>query len=162
IDIKNNNNLKIKLFITDLVEKNLSREEGILSSTGSIRAITGKYTGRSPKDRYVVNDDVSADVIDWGAVNQPIDEDSFERLYHKVTEHLSNKEEVFSLKAFAGADEKYRLPVEVINEYAWHNLFARQLFITPTEEEYEEHDPGFTILSAPTCKADPSVDGTAS
>src|SRR5699024_11526401 len=72
------------------------------------------------------------------------------------------KEEVFSLKAFAGADEKYRLPVEVINEYAWHNLFARQLFITPTEEEYEEHDPEFTILSAPTCKADPSVDGTAS
>src|SRR5699024_9545905 len=61
-----------------------------------------------------------------------------------------------------GADEKYRLPVEVINEYAWHNLFARQLFITPTEEEYEEHDQGFTILSAPTCKDDPSVDGTAS
>src|SRR5699024_2942828 len=78
------------------------------------------------------------------------------------TEHLSNKEEVFSLKAFAEADEKYRLPVEVINEYAWHNLFARQLFITPTEEEYEEHDPVFTILSAPTCIVDPSVDGTGS
>src|SRR5699024_9664409 len=160
--LKTKKNLQHNLSVSVLVEKILSREEGILSSTGSIRAITGKYTGRSPKDRYVVNDDVSADVIDWGAVNQPIDEASFERLYHKVTEHLSNKEEVFSLKAFAGADEKYRLPVEVINEYAWHNLFARQLFITPTEEEYEEHDPGFTILSAPTCKADPSVDGTTS
>ncbi|HLQ95176.1 MAG TPA: phosphoenolpyruvate carboxykinase (ATP) [Pseudogracilibacillus sp.] len=160
--LKTKENIQHNLSVSVLVEKILSREEGILSSTGAIRSITGKYTGRSPKDRFVVNDDVSADVIDWGAVNQPIDEASFERLYHKVTEHLSNKEEIFSLKAFAGADEKYRLPVEVINEYAWHNLFARQLFITPTDEEYKEHIPGFTILSAPTLKADPSVDGTTS
>src|SRR5699024_7285101 len=136
-------NMHKNLSVSVLVEKILDRSEGVLSATGAIKATTGTYTGRSPKDRFVVKDDVSEDIVDWGDVNQPIDEASFEKLYHKVINHLSEKEELFSLKAFAGADEKYRLPVEVINEYAWHNLFARQLFITPTDEEFHNHEPGF-------------------
>src|SRR5699024_1811733 len=106
--------------------------------------------------------EVTKDVIDWGQVNQPIDEASFDRLYHKVINHLKDKDELFSFKGFAGADEKYRLPVEVINEYAWHNLFARQLFITPTEDELTNHQSEFTVISAPTCFADPELDGTHS
>jgi len=155
-------NIHRNLSVSRLIEKILSRKEAKLSSTGAVSSVTGKYTGRSPKDRFIVSDDISKDLVDWGSVNQPIDEASFEKLYNKVTNHLQSKEEVFSFRGFAGADEKYRLPVEVINEYAWHNLFAHQLFITPTEEELANHNPGFTILSAPTCQADPEVDGTKS
>src|SRR5699024_7922459 len=109
-----------------------------------------------------VRDEVSDNLVDWGSVNQPIDEESFDKLYTKVINHLNEKDEIFSFKGFAGADKKYRLPVEVINEYGWHNLFSQQLFITPTDEELKEHEPEFTVLSAPTCFADPEVDGTAS
>ena len=156
------NNLHTNLSVPLLVEKILSREEGVLTSTGAVRATTGKYTGRSPQDRFVVRDKVSENTVDWGAVNQPIDEDSFEKLYKKVVDHLNAKDEIFSFKGFAGADKKYQLDVEVINEYAWHNLFSRQLFIAPTEEELNEHDTQFTVLSAPTLKADPATDGTNS
>ncbi|HZW69179.1 MAG TPA: phosphoenolpyruvate carboxykinase (ATP) [Pseudogracilibacillus sp.] len=156
------NNLHANLSVPLLVEKILSREEGVLTSTGAVRATTGKYTGRSPQDRFVVRDKVSENTVDWGAVNQPIDEESFEKLYKKVVDHLNAKDEIFSFKGFAGADKKYQLDVEVINEYAWHNLFARQLFIAPTEEELNEHDTQFTVLSAPTLKADPATDGTNS
>src|SRR5699024_835225 len=110
-----------------LLEKILSRDEGILSQTRAMMATTGASTGRSPIDRFVVKDEETADKVDWGSVNQPIDEDKFDKLYQKVISHLSEQDELFSFKGFAGADESYRLPVEVINEYAWHNLFARQL-----------------------------------
>ena len=155
-------NLHVNLSVPLLVEKILSRGEGILTATGAVRATTGKYTGRSPQDRFIVRDQVSENTVDWGTVNQPIDEETFNKLYNKVVDHLKSKDELFSFKGFAGADEKYRLSVEVINEYAWHNLFARQLFITPTEEELANHQTEFTVLSAPTCKADPEVDGTRS
>src|SRR5699024_4778216 len=145
-----------------LVEKILSRDEAVLSKQGAVRATTGKYTGRSPKDRFIVRDDVSDELVDWGSVNQPIDEESFNKLYTKAINHLNKKDDIFSLKGFAGADKKYRLHLEIINEYAWHNLFAQQLFITPTEEELEKHETGFTVLSAPTCYADAEKDGTTS
>ncbi|HLR64202.1 MAG TPA: phosphoenolpyruvate carboxykinase (ATP) [Pseudogracilibacillus sp.] len=154
--------IEANLSVAQLVEKIVLRNEGKLSDTGAVTAVTGKYTGRSPKDRFIVKDEVTKDVIDWGQVNQPIDEASFDRLYHKVINHLKDKDELFSFKGFAGADEKYRLPVEVINEYAWHNLFARQLFITPTEDELTNHQSEFTVISAPTCFADPELDGTHS
>jgi len=155
-------NIHPNLSVPLLVEKILSREEGVLSASGAVRATTGKYTGRSPNDRFIVRDEVTEDNVDWGAVNQPIDEASFDKLYTKVINHLKEKDELFSFKGFAGADKKYRLPVEVINEYAWHNLFARQLFITPDENELKEHESEFTVIAAPTCFADPKVDGTNS
>ncbi|RLL46463.1 phosphoenolpyruvate carboxykinase (ATP) [Oceanobacillus piezotolerans] len=145
-----------------LVEKILEREEAILSENGAIRATTGKYTGRSPEDKFIVKDEVCEKFVDWGKVNQPIEEKYFDQLYLKVVDYLSEKEEVFSFKGFAGADKKYRLPIQVFTEYAWHNLFARQLFITPTEEELENHQADFTVVYAPTFKADPEVDGTHS
>ena len=158
----NHPNLHNNLSVPLLVEKFLSRNEGVLTATGAVRATTGKYTGRSPNDRFIVRDEITENTVDWGSVNQPIDEESFEKLYKKVVDHLNSKDELFSFKGFAGADKKYQLDVQVINEYAWHNLFARQLFIAPTEEELQEHDTAFTVLAAPTCKADPEVDGTNS
>src|SRR5699024_5340439 len=117
---------------------------------------------RSPKDRFVVRDAVTENTIDWGAVNQPIEPEVFDKLLHKVEKHLLSKDEIFSFKGFAGADEKYRLDIEVINEYAWHNLFARTMFIEPTEEELKNHKTGFTVINAPSFLADPKVDGTNS
>src|SRR5699024_9548714 len=117
------NNLHTNLSGPLLVEKILSREEGVLTATGAVRATTGKYTGRSPQDRFVVREKVSDSTVDWRAVNQPIDEASFESLYKKVVDHLHAQDEIFSFKGFSGEDKKYPLDVEVINEYAWHNFF---------------------------------------
>ena len=161
-ELSSKNTLHENLSVPTLVENVLAREEGVLTSTGAVRATTGKYTGRSPKDRFIVKDDVSENIVDWGAVNQPIDEATFEKLYNRVMNHLGNQEDLFSFKGFAGADKKHQLPVQIVNEYAWHNLFARQLFIEPTEEELEEHNPEFTVLVAPNCKAIPEEDGTNS
>jgi phosphoenolpyruvate carboxykinase (ATP) len=155
-------NIKIQLSVPRLVEKVLARKEGILSATGAVCALTGKYTGRSPEDKFIVSEPSVADKIDWGRVNKPISEEVFANLYSKVLRYLNDKSEVFVFKGFAGADKKYRLPIQVINEYAWHNLFAHQLFICPDEQELPEHEAGFTVISAPGFKADPEVDGTKS
>ncbi|MGG4265891.1 phosphoenolpyruvate carboxykinase (ATP) [Peribacillus simplex] len=156
------NNVQTQLSVPQLVEKVLSRNEGVLTSTGAVKAETGKYTGRSPKDKYIVEEASVKDKVDWGSVNQPISEDVFNKLYNKVVEYLKAKEEIFVFKGFAGADESSRLPIQVVNEYAWHNLFAHTLFIRPNEEELRGHESEFTILSAPNFKADPEVDGTTS
>lgn len=95
-------------------------------------------------------------------MNQPISEEHFNKLYIKVLEYLKEKEELFIFKGFAGADRNYRLPIQVVNEYAWHNLFVHQLFIRPNEEELATHESEFTIVSAPNFKADPRIDGTNS
>ncbi|TFD98252.1 phosphoenolpyruvate carboxykinase (ATP) [Jeotgalibacillus salarius] len=152
------------LSVPQLVEKVLMREEGTLTSTGSVRAETGTYTGRSPKDKFIVDEPSVSDKIDWGKVNQPISEESFDRLYTKVLNHLSDKEELFVFEGFAGADASSRLPIRVVNERAWHNLFAHQLFIRPEKGEKwtSQNEAPFTILSAPSLKADPETDGTRS
>jgi phosphoenolpyruvate carboxykinase (ATP) len=155
-------NVRVQLSVPRLVEKVLSRGEGVLSSTGAVRAETGKYTGRSPKDKFIVEEPSVKDKIDWGSVNQPISPEAFDKLYNKVIQYLKEKDEIFVFKGFAGADKKYRLPIQVVNEYAWHNLFAHQLFIRPTQEELENHHAEFTVISAPNFKANPEVDGTSS
>jgi phosphoenolpyruvate carboxykinase (ATP) len=161
-ELLNGQNIKNQLSVSQLVEKVLHRNEGVLTSSGAVRAETGKYTGRSPKDKFTVEEPSTKDKIDWGSVNQPISAESFDKLYHKVLAYLKEKEEVFVFNGFAGADPKYRLPIQVINEFAWHNLFAHQLFIRPAAEELNSHKSEFTIVSAPNFKADPAVDGTNS
>ncbi|SHG49003.1 phosphoenolpyruvate carboxykinase (ATP) [Ornithinibacillus halophilus] len=161
-DLLSHHQVQNNLSVPQLVEKILSRKEGILTSTGAVTATTGKYTGRSPNDKFIVRDETCEESIDWGSVNQPIDEATFDRLYKKVVTYLLDKEELFVFNGFAGADKKQELPLQVINEFAWHNLFAKQLFIRPTEDELANHQPGFTVISAPTFKADPVLDGTNS
>ena len=161
-ELLNGSNAQVQLSVPQLVEKVLMRNEGKLTSTGAVSASTGKYTGRSPKDKFIVKEASVADKIAWGSVNQPISEEHFNKLYTKVLEYLKEKEELFVFKGFAGADRNYRLPLQVVNEYAWHNLFVHQLFIRPTEEELTNHEAEFTIVSAPSFKADPEIDGTNS
>lgn len=155
-------NVSVQLSVPQLVEKATSRGEAVLTSTGAVKAETGKYTGRSPQDKYIVEEPISKDKIDWGSVNQPISQEIFEALYKKVTDYLKEQDELFVFKGFAGADKESRLGIQVVNEYAWHNLFAHQLFIRPSEEELTNHLADFTIISAPNFKANPAVDGTKS
>lgn len=152
-------NAQVQLSVPQLVEKVLSRNEGELTASGAVKAVTGKYTGRSPKDKYIVEEASVKDKVDWNN-NQPISAEVFDKLYLKVTEYLKATDEFFVFKGFAGADKESRLSIQVVNEYAWHNLFSHQLFIRPTEEELANHNAEFTILSAPNFKADPAVDGT--
>ncbi len=149
------------LSVTELVEYALRREEGVLTPTGALRTTTGKYTGRSPKDRFIVDEQENHDMIAWGNVNRPISEKAFNNLYKKVVHYLS-EQELFVFDGYAGADTNYRLPIRVINQYAWQNIFVHQLFIRPTETELSNHKAEFTVISAPGFQADPAVDGTNS
>lgn len=160
--LMNNTIIHENLSVPDLVKHVLVRDEGVLSTDGAVSVTTGKYTGRSPNDRFIVLDDVSKDTVDYNEINQSISEENFKRLYDKVVEHLAKQKDLYRLKAFAGADKKYQLPIQVINEYAWHNIFAQQLFIMPTDEELIDHKSQFTVLAAPNCFADPKKDGTKS
>lgn len=148
------------LTVPELVEEAIRNGEGILTKDGALSVSTGAFTGRSPKDKFVVQDEVSNNLVDWGKVNQPIAEEKFTVLLDKVLTHLEQKDKLYYLEASAGADEHYTLPVRAITEYAWHSLFAKQLFLRewPTEGAF---DP-FTVIYAPSYKADPAVDGTNS
>ena len=134
----------------------------MLTADGAVTAQTGKYTGRSPNDKYIVEEASSKDKIDWGNVNRPISSEIFDSLYNKVMNHLKTKDELFVFKGFAGADPDITSIIQVVNEFAWHNLFVHQLFIRPTVEELKMHEAQFTIVSAPSFKANPAVDGTNS
>jgi phosphoenolpyruvate carboxykinase (ATP) len=144
-----------------LVEAAILNGEGALSSRGALVSETGKRTGRSPKDKFTVKDAITENKVDWGAVNLPFSPEKFDALYERVLEYLSSKK-VYVQDLFCGADPKYQLPIQVINEYAWHNLFVHQLFIRPTREELRTHKPEFTIVSAPGFLADARRDGTNS
>ncbi len=164
-DLKNllaGQNVHVQLSVPQLVEAATSRKEAVLTREGAVTAETGKYTGRSPKDKYMVEEESSKNKVDWGNVNRPISSKIFENLYAKVLTHLKEKDALFVFKGFAGADHESRVPIQTINEYAWHNLFAHQLFIRPTAQELDAHEAEFTVVYAPTFKADPAVDGTDS
>ncbi|QCR33323.1 phosphoenolpyruvate carboxykinase (ATP) [Lysinibacillus sp. SGAir0095] len=161
-ELLNGENIKVQLSVPQLVEKATERGEATLTADGALSAETGKYTGRSPKDKYIVEEESTKDKIDWGNVNRPISAEVFDKLYVKVVNYLKEKDELYVFKGYAGADKDSQLQIQVINEYAWHNLFCHQLFIRPTETELATHNAEFTIVSAPNFKADPTVDGTAS
>ncbi|ARU62076.1 phosphoenolpyruvate carboxykinase (ATP) [Tumebacillus avium] len=161
-EILNNTTVHRNLSVPTLVETAVKYGEGITTSTGALSVTTGKYTGRSPKDKFIVQDSLSQDQVHWGPVNQPFSQEKFDALYAKVLNHLKTKEELFVFDGFAGADETYRLPIRIINEYSWQNLFVHQLFIRPSAEELAKHESQFTVIAVPSFSADPAVDGTNS
>jgi phosphoenolpyruvate carboxykinase (ATP) len=147
------------LSVPSLVEIAIHKKEGILSSTGALSVKTGKFTGRSPDDKYIVDDEVTHNVVDWGKVNHPLSEDNFDRIFRRMKKYIEDKE-CFVFDGFVGADPATRLPIRVINERAWHNLFAQQLFIRPTNEELESHRPEFTLISSDNFGAIPQEEDT--
>ncbi|MCW5588234.1 MAG: phosphoenolpyruvate carboxykinase [Legionellales bacterium] len=144
----------------ELCEFALQRQEGVLAANGAFTAYTGKRTGRSPKDRFIVNDAITRDTVAWGEINQPIAPEVFAALWNKVEAYLVEREHFIS-HLRVGASPDYFIPIKVITELAWHNLFARNLFITP-DNNYCGHQQPWTILSAPNFKVIPERDGTPS
>lgn len=154
-----NNKVYLNLRSGPLIEHSIRRGEGRLADNGALAAYTGKYSGRVPKDKFTVKDSITADKINWGDVNLAFDADKFDALFDRMIEYLHERE-LFVQDLYAGADPKYRLPVRVINELAWQNLFVRALFVRPSNEELKTHRPEFTILCAPQFQAEPQRDGT--
>lgn len=153
-------NTHYNLAVPKLIEEAIKRGEGVLTDKGALNALTGKFTGRSPKDKFIVDEPSVHEKIDW-ANNKPLQVEKFEQLHAEVLAYLEKKE-LYVFDGFAGADSNYRLPIRVVNEFAWHNLFAHQLFIRPTVEELEGHQADFTVIYVPNFKANPEVHGTHS
>ncbi len=147
------------LTVDEMVSLATEREEGIVNSTGSLSVNTGKYTGRSPDDRFIVYDDKTHDTIDWGKINHQFPSGKFEKILEKMKKFVENKE-LFVFDGFVGADPDTRLPIRVINDHVWQNMFSRNLFIRPSKDELENHEPEFTIMCINDFKAIPNEDGT--
>ena len=149
------------LSVPALVEEALRRGEAVLSSTGAMKATTGKYTGRSPKDKFLVDDDDTHDRVDWGKTNQPLSSAKFDLLGREMAA-FAKGHELFVFEGYGGADPAYRLPIRIITQYAWHSLFAHQLFVRPTPLEMADFQPQFTLLDLPNFHADPARHGVNS
>ena len=141
-----------------LILQTLLRGEGVLTSQGALAIETGEFTGRSPKDRFLVKDDSTASRVDWGDINQPMTPEAFHCLLSDVQCHLEGKS-VFVKDAAIGSDERYRVPVRVVAEKAWSSLFVANMFIRLTDEERWVADPEWHVICAPSFKADPARHG---
>ena len=137
----------------------LQKKQGKESNLGAIAINTGEFTGRSPKDRFIVKDDVTKDQVWWGAINIPFSTDNFNKLYVKVVSYLSEKE-IFVRDSYACADPNYKLNIRVVNEYPWSNMFAYNMFLRPSTEELINFLPEWTVINAPGFMADAAIDGT--
>src|SRR3990167_2691708 len=146
---------------TKLVELAVQKNEGMVTTTGSLSVKTGKYTGRSPDDRYIVYDDETHEAVDWGKINQQFPTGKFDKIFIKMKKFVEGKE-IFVFDGFVGADKENRLAIRVINDHAWQSLFARQLFVRPTQEELEHHEPEFTLICLNDFEAIQEIDGTNS
>jgi phosphoenolpyruvate carboxykinase (ATP) len=145
-----------------LYEEALRRQEGVLAADGPVVCRTGQHTGRSPNDKFVVREPSTEQHIQWGSVNRAMAEASFDALHQDMQAYLHDKE-VFALDAWAGTDATFKLPIRVLTEFAWHNLFARNMFLPETDTARQrEHQPEFTVIDAPNFKADQVKHGTRS
>ena len=147
----------------NLYEAIIRDSEGVLAENGPVVTETGQYTGRSPKDKYIVVDDDTDKQIWWdGGEAHRFTEEQYEALRAKQQAYLEGKS-VYVQDCYAGADDTHRLPVRIVNEHAWHNLFARNMFIQETDaDKLKDFEPGFTVIHTPNLKADPEADGTRS
>lgn len=144
-----------------LVEHALRRGEGQLSNTGALCVRTGKYTGRSPNDKFIVDSEGVHDDIAWGKINVPTTQAVFDALYEKMVAYLQNRE-IFVFDGFAGADSRHTKAFRIVNELACQNLFIHQLLLRPTVEQLADYKADFTIICVPGFKCDPQRDHTHS
>lgn len=145
-----------------LYEEAIFRGEGVTASMGPFVARTGKHTGRSANDKFLVREADSEENVWWGVYNRPLSAQKFEGLYDRMLGFLQGRD-VFVQDVFAGADEAYRLPVRIVTGLAWHSMFVRNMFLLPRSlEEYKRFVPEFTIMAFPDFKAAPAVDNTNS
>jgi len=142
-----------------LTQITVDKGHGTTSSNGTLTIDTGEFTGRSPKDRFIVKDSLTEDTVWWGDINLPFSAEKFDRLFEKVTSYLEGKE-VFVRDAYACADDNYRLNLRLITEYPWSNMFGYNMFLRPTAEELSSFSPEWNIVCAPGFMANPEIDGT--
>jgi phosphoenolpyruvate carboxykinase (ATP) len=152
---KTNKNLNLN----QLINSSISNGEGRITSTGALAGDTGKFTGRSPKDKYTVKDAETENKVWWGDINRPFSSDQFDALLERIILHYKDKE-IFARDVYACADPKYRLSIRVVTETAYQNLFVHHMFIRPDEHELNSIDPEWVILAAPSFLAVPDRDGT--
>lgn len=145
--------------VPELVEETILRGQGLLTDTGALACDTGEFTGRSPKDKYIVKDSNTEKSVWWGEVNNPFNPKDFDELYHRISAYLSGRE-VFIRDAYACASPKYRLNIRVITENPWQDLFANNLFLRPTKNESENFEHEWLIVAVPGFHAKHNIDGT--
>jgi phosphoenolpyruvate carboxykinase (ATP) len=149
------------LTVPELVEHAVRRREGLLAEGGAFVAVTAPHTGRSPADKFVAREPEVEDQVWWGPVNQPIDPQAFGALRDHVF-RVAGSHDLYVQDLYVGAEPRHRLPIRVITELAWHSLFSRHLFLRPQGPEHLLHEPAFTVVCVPSCRADPSRHGTRS
>ncbi len=159
LGINNKADILWNLTPAELVEQALFNKEAVLTDTGALMADTGAFTGRSPKDRFIVKDKKTLESVWWGDINIAFEEDKFDALHLKMVDFLADKK-LYVREAYAGADPNYRLNLTVINTLAWQNLFCYNMFLRPNAEELANFESDFTIICAPEFEADPELDGT--
>ena len=156
----NNSNVKWNLSSDELIKICIDKNLGKIASSGALAVNTGEFTGRSPKDRFIVKDDITKDQVWWdGNINLPFNETDFDKLYNKVVNYLSTKE-LYARDAFAGADKNNQLHLRVVTELPWVSLFAYNMFIRPNQDELENFNPEWVVLQAPSFMAIAAEDGT--
>jgi phosphoenolpyruvate carboxykinase (ATP) len=153
-------NIHYQLQPDELTEQTILRGQGVKNDTGALCIRTGEFTGRSPQDKFIVKDSITEKTVHWNNFNIPIDEKHYQQLKKKVLDYLGSKEEIWVRDAYACASPEHRTNIRVINENAWSNLFAYNMFLRPHDEELDHFEPEWTIIQAPGFKADPTVDGT--
>lgn len=154
-----NSKIHWNLSVSDLIEKTIESGGGVLTDTNSLAINTGEFTGRSPKDKFVVVDNETNDKVWWGDVNNKFDEKSFDNIFKKMLTYINGKD-IFIRDSIACSDDDYKLNIRVITETSWSNLFAYNMFLRPTEDELKNFNPEWTVLCIPSFKADKEVDGT--
>jgi phosphoenolpyruvate carboxykinase (ATP) len=159
--LSNLNDIYWNLNTPALYEQIIRRGEGIITHLGPIMVRTGHHTGRSANDKFIVQEPSTEKDIRWGKINRPLAPDKFEQLQQHIKWHLQTQD-VYVQDCFVGASPRHRLPIRIITQYAWHNLFARNMFIQATAEELVNHVPEFTVIDVPGFHASPTLDGTNS
>jgi phosphoenolpyruvate carboxykinase (ATP) len=155
LGIENIDKIHYQLSPDELVQDTLRLKEGVLNDTGALVINTGEFTGRSPKDKFIVKDEFTAGSVHWNDFNIPVDPAHFDIIHKKILEHLDKQPELWVRDCYACADPRYRMNIRVVNEKPANNLFAYNMFLRPTEEELDKFTPGWHILSAPTLLLDP-------
>jgi phosphoenolpyruvate carboxykinase (ATP) len=144
----------------ELVEDTIRTGEGVLNDTGALTIRTGEFTGRSPKDKFTVKDELTANSVHWNEFNIPIEEKYFDIVYSKIITHLNSRPEIWIRDCYACADPRYRLNIRVVNEKPWNNLFAYNMFLRPKKAELDDFKTEWHVISAPGLKLDPKECGT--
>ena len=144
----------------ELIQDTLRIKEGVLNDTGALMIRTGEFTGRAPKDKFIVKDEITENSVYWNDFNVPIESKYFDIVYKKIIDHLNHLPELWVRDCYACADPRYQMNIRVVNEKPWSNLFAYNMFLRPTEDELESFQPEWHVMTAPGLRLDPKECGT--